>query len=89
MEDNKIGFYCLSDLFNEKINEEYKIIIGARNEGKSIGSRIIMLNWLKSVLEVYNTGGTYNQYNIRIKENFADPQGALKVIKEWLDERKP
>lgn len=88
MKDNKNVFYCLSDLFNEKINENYKIFVGTRNEGKSIESKIIMLKWLKSVLEVYETGGTYNQYAIRIKENFADPQGALKVIKEWLDEGK-
>ena len=69
----------LGSVFFEKVQEEYDKMLSANK---------IMLNWLKSILEVYETGGTYNQYAIRIKENFADPQGALKVIKEWLDEGK-
>lgn len=66
----------LVSVFNSIIKSYYEKIEGGK----------IMLNWLKSVLEVYETGGTYNRYAIRIKENFADPQGALKVIKEWLNE---
>lgn len=87
MNDNKIDFWCLNDLFDEKINENYKIFVGTRNEGKSIESKIIMLKWLKSVLEVYETGGTYKKLDIRIKQEYANHQEILKVIKEWLNDK--
>lgn len=51
-------------------------------------TKIIMLNWLKSVLEVYETGGTYKKLDIRIKQKYVNHQEMLKVIKEWLDERE-
>ena len=44
--------------------------------------------WLKSVLEVYDDKRlTQGNLRLRIKENISDQQGAIRCIKEWLDER--
>ena len=45
--------------------------------------------WLKSVLEVYDDKRiTKDNLRLRIKENISDPQGALKCIKEWVNNDK-
>ena len=66
---------ALVSVFNSIIKSYYEKIEGGK----------IMLNWLKSVLEVYETGGTYKKLDIRIKQEYANHQEILKVIKEWLE----
>lgn len=47
----------------------------------------IFVVWLKSVLEVYDDKRlTQGNLRLRIKENISDQQGAIRCIKEWLED---
>ena len=44
-----------------------------------------ILDWIRLILEVYETGDTANKYAIRIKENIIEKEVFLRALKEWLN----
>ena len=82
MKKDKISFLKISDL----PTGEYAIIINNRSNGVAHTQAMIMLKWLKSILEVYDDK-RYTQGNLRlrIKEKISNQQEILKVINVWLE----
>ena len=44
-----------------------------------------ILDWIRLILEVYETGDTSHTYEVRIKEDIMEKQVFLRALKEWLD----
>ena len=44
-----------------------------------------ILDWIRLILEVYETGDTAHKYAIRIKENIVEKEVFLRALKEWLE----
>ena len=81
MKEDKNQFFKLSDL----LTGEYQIIIGDRGNGVAHTQAMIMLKWLKSVLEVYVDKN--GKFHLDIKPQY-NRQECIDVIRGWLYERE-
>lgn len=70
-------FFKISDL----PTGEYQIIFGDRSNSKSA---MIMLEWLKSVLEIYVDKN--EKFHLGIKPKYNE-QECIAVIRSWLNEK--